>query len=238
MQLTLQHLGMSGLRLTLDGKSVCVDPPAAVPGETAILTWSEAERVAGVQGAKTVLAHPDILTWLGISGLALTETAPVTLGSLAVSVMAYRPIPYATPPEAMRKTLLGLRRPRFAIRRLVHTLSRPSAPPLALRLDWSGLRIGLCQQALHRFVDANEANQLQAFFSDCDVAIASPDFEYEAACGRLLGELGARHSVLIDSIGPVRRMLGLPTRPLRTSLATAPEGTVLVEDGEGWGVGV
>ncbi len=108
----------------------------------------------------------------------------------------------------------------------------PAAPPLAVRLDWPRVRIGLCQQALHRFVTPAAAREMGAFFADCDVAIASPDFDDEEACGRLLGALGARHNVLIDSIGPVRRKLGLPTRPLIASMPTAPPGTLQLEEGQ------
>ncbi len=232
MQLTLQHLGMSGLCLTLDEDSLCVDPPLPVADDPVLITWSEAERVSGVGGAGAVLADPDVLDWLGVSGVPLIPDRPARFGAFEVAVLPYRPIPYATPREALRKTFIGLRRPHVAARRLAHTLSRPAAPPLAVRLDWSGMRIGLCQQALHRFVTPAGADEVRAFFADCHVAIASPDFDDEEACGRMLGALGARRAVLIDSIGPVRRMLGLPTRALRASMATAPPGTLLLEDGQ------
>ncbi|MCB9765213.1 MAG: hypothetical protein H6739_35895 [Alphaproteobacteria bacterium] len=230
LPLSIQHLGMSGLRLVLAGEGLCVDPPAPVQ-EPVLVTWSEAERVAGaVRGG--LLALPEVLRWLGRGGVALDAARAVRWGELRIAVRPYRPIPYATPPEAARKALIALRRPRFAARRLAHTLRRPGDPPLAVRLDWRGVRIALCQQALHRFVSRDESDALRAFFAGSVVAIASPDFEDEEACGRLLADLGAAHNVLIDSIGPVRRMLGLPTRPLSTSLPWAPAGTLLLEDGE------
>jgi hypothetical protein len=221
---------MSGLRLVLDGDAVRIDPPSAGP-EPAVVTWSEAERVAGA-GSGRVMALPAVLRWLGREGVALDPARAVRFGGLQVAARPFRPIPYATAPEAARKTLIALRRPRLATRRLVHALRRPGDPPLAIRLEWRGVRIGLCQQALHRFVDADEAASLRSFFDGCDLAVASPDFEDEAACGRLLAALGATWSVLVDSIGPVRRMLGLPTRPLSASLPWAPAGTLLLEDGE------
>ena len=227
--LNLSHLGMSGLRLVHRGQALAIDPPASAP-EPAILTWSEAERVSG-KDRRRIAALPGVLAWLGGGGIPLDLEKTVIVAEIEVATLAYRPIPYATPPEALRKTLIGLRRPRFTAQRLAHTLRRPKDQPVALRLHWGPWRIALMQQALHRFVDEAELARLQAFTAGCDLAVASPDYEDEAACGRLLGELGTPLRVLTDSIGPVRRMLGLPTRALESSLESAPSGTLLLQEG-------
>ncbi len=231
MELRIDHLGMSGLRLLLDGEPLRVDPPAA-SREPALLTWTEAERVAGAgPGSGRVLAPPAVLSWLGRPGIALTPRTPVQLGDLTLAVRPYRPIPYATPAEAWRKTRIALAHPGRAARRLAFTLRRPPVDPVCVRLDWKGVRIALCQQALHRFVQDDEAEAIFAFFHGADVALASPDFEDEQACGELLGRLGAAQLVLVDSIGPVRRMLGLPTRPLHCSQVAGAAAARLLEDG-------
>ncbi len=230
MHLKIDHMGMSGLRLTLDDAVLCVDPPGRGP-EPAIVSWTEAERVSGV-GDRALAALPAVLKWLERPGVALSLVGPVAVGPWQVAALPYTPIPYAVPAEAVRKTLIGLRRPGFAVRRLAHTLRRPKAPPVALRLDCGGVRVALCQQALHRFVGEADLDRLLRFFAGSTVAVASPDYEDEVACGRLLARLDAPQRVLVDSIGPVRRMLGLPTRPLSASVTGTPPGTLLVEDGE------
>ena len=227
VKLTIEHLGMSGLRLQLGSEALCVDPPEPGP-EPAILTWTEAERLSGARG-RPLVAPPEVLAWLGVAGTALLPGRPARVAGAAVRALAYAPIPYAVPAEAVRKTRIALTRPRFVLRRLAHTLSVPSLAPLALRLEWSGWVLVLCQQALHRFVDPAEAARLRQFGSGASVALASPDFEDERACGRLLASLGAQQAVLVDAIGPVRRRIGLPTRPLAASLPTAGPGTLLLE---------
>lgn len=231
MELRIDHLGMSGLRLLLDGEPLRVDPP--VPSiEPALLTWTEAERVAGAgPGSGRVLAPPEVLSWLDRPGIAVAPGEPVRLGDLTIAVRPYPPIPYATPAEAWRKTRIALGHPRRAARRLAFTLRRPRVDPVCVRLDWKGVRIALCQQALHRFVQDVDAEGIFEFFEGADLALASPDFEDEVACGELLGRLGAAQLVLVDSIGPVRRMLGLPTRPLDRSQVGGAARAALLEDG-------
>ncbi len=224
----LSHLGMSGLRLVVDGAVLCIDPPQ--PGaEPAVLTWSEAERVAGAAG-RPLAAMPSVMDWLQREGTWLLPGQPVAFAGMSITAVPYTPIPYATVAEGMRKFAIGLRHPSLAAQRLAHTLRRPSTPPVALRIARAGVAIGVLGQALHRFLSPEEAAQLTARFTGCDVLIASPDFDDEVACGALLADIPAGRHILADQIGPVRRLLGLPTRPLQASLASAPPRTCLLPE--------
>ncbi len=225
----LDHLGYSGLRLTWPGgATVAVDPPAQVEGPV-VLTWSEPERTRGARlGAGHVAAHPALLAALGIRGVHL-GSGTALLDGFALRAAAYRPIPYAVPAEAIRKARTALLRPRLAASRLWNTLRRPHDPPMVVELAHEGVRVLLLGQSLHRFADAR---QLAEQFVGADVAVAGTDFEDEEATGRLLAQFAARHNVLADLVGEVRRELGLPVRPLTASLGTAPPGTRALEPGQ------
>ncbi|MCB9743887.1 MAG: hypothetical protein H6740_14910 [Alphaproteobacteria bacterium] len=138
----------------------------------------------------------------------------------------YRPIPYATPREALRKTLSALREPEMAQARLAYTLARPPALPIAVELQMGPWRVGLLGQALHRFLGGARRVALLDSFRDLDLLVVGTDFDDERACGELMVALRPRQALLADLVGPVRRTLGLPTRPLAATLQHAPADTV------------
>lgn len=229
--LRIEHLGASGLRVRWsDGATLALDPPEVVQ-EPVVLTWSEQERTAGVRGGATgeLAAHPDLLRWLGRDGTAL-NAGDAIFGAFHLRTIPYTPIPWATPTEAVRKTLSGLRSPRLAVRRLRYTLRRPADPPLVVEVQHAGTRVLHVGQAIHRF--QAELAALQERFFGADVLIAGTDFDDEAAVGAGLAGFGAKVNVIVDAVGAVRRILGLPTRPLSVSLTTAPPGTLLLEVGQ------
>jgi hypothetical protein len=228
--LVLEHLGMSGLRVCFpDGWHVAVDPPAPVVGPV-VVTWSEAERVAGArQSSGPLAASPAVLDWLGLPGTSIVDGG-IDLDGTAVRAMSYVPIPYATPVEAMRKTRSAMKNPLRAGRRLAHTLRRPDAPPLAVELERAGVRVVLLGQSLHRFLPAFELLRLTRFFADATIVVAGTDYDDELATGSLLCAFDAGVCVVADLIGPVRRALDLPMRPVGLCLQTAPEGTLVLED--------
>ncbi|GDX82668.1 hypothetical protein LBMAG42_44790 [Deltaproteobacteria bacterium] len=234
--LRVEHLGASGLRVRWpDGATLCFDPPEPVL-DALVLTWSEQERTAGVRGgaAGDVAAHPDLLRWLRRDGTGLGSgegTGDAIFGAFRLRAMPYTPIPWATPIEALRKTLSGLHSPRLAARRLKYTLRRPSDPPLIVEVEHAGIRVAHMGQAIHRF--QRELPALQAHFQGADLVLAGADFDDEAAVGAGLAGFRGRTNVIVDTVGAIRRTLGLPTRSLRVSLATAPPGTRLLEIGEG-----
>ncbi|MFZ5478091.1 MAG: hypothetical protein ACOZNI_15055 [Myxococcota bacterium] len=224
----IEHLGQSGVRLAWGGASLAIDPPARV-GDPVVVTWTEAERVAGARaGSRPVAASPEVLRWLGIDGVPLDGEADVA--GFRVRATPYDPIPYATAPEAVRKTMSALRSPRLAFTRLSHTLRRPAAPPLALDITRDGVRVVFLGQALHRFVEHDALDRLVRRHAEPDVLVAGTDFDDEEATGRLMRVFGARRYVLVDAVGPIRRMLGLPVRSLQVCLAHAPRGTIPLEE--------
>jgi len=228
--LRLVHLGQSGLGLSLGTARLAIDPPDPV-FDPVLLTWSEAERVAGVRNRTPVAALPEILRWRGVEGTALALEQWTELGPWQLRPLAYPPIPYATPREALRKARSALLAPGLAKARLTHALGRPKAPPIACELCCGAVRIAYLGQALHRFQGPADLARLNRFLGGADVAIAGIDFDDEAAAGRLLGELAPRVGVLADLVGPIRRRLGLPTRPLEVAAAHSPAGTLLLAEG-------
>lgn len=228
--LRIEHLGASGLRVRWpDGATLAFDPPDAV-SDAVVLTWSEQERTAGVRdgGRGDLAAHPALLAWLCRDGAGLIEGDAI-LGPFRLRTLPYTPIPWATPTEALRKILSGLRSPRLAFRRLRYTLRRPADPPLIVEVAHAGVRVLHLGQAIHRFQE--ELPALQAHFQGADLVLAGADFDDEAAVGAGLAGFGGRANVIVDTVGAIRRTLGLPTRSLSVSLATAPAGTRLLEIG-------
>ncbi len=227
--MVLDHLGESGLRVSLGAASVSFDPPRPVEGPV-VLTWSEQERVAGARSSTGPLAgHPDNLRFIQREGTALVPGHPVALGPFTLRSFAYTPIPYAVPAEAVRKTLSALRSPSLAYRRLRHTLRRPGDPPLVVEVTLGTTRLVHLGQSLHRFADVTA---LAAELEGADLAICGTDFEDELATGRLLHAFRARENVVADLVCTVRQRLGLPVRPLALTLHEAPPGTRLLRPGE------
>ena len=226
----LVHLGLSGVGLSVGSARLAIDPPDPV-FDPVLLTWSEAERVAGVRNRTPVAALPEILSWRGIEGTALTLDGWTDLGLWRIRTLAYTPIPYATPREFLRKTRSAMLAPGLALSRLQQALARPKAPPIAALLCFGEVRIAWLGQALHRFQTEAELDRLGDHLAGADLAVAGIDFDDEEAAGRLLGRLHPRVAVLADLVGPVRRRLGLPTRPLQAAVAVAPPGTRMLEEG-------
>lgn len=234
----LTHIGASGLAIRLGGARLLLDPPRA-PDAPTILTWTETERVAGVRAvtgglpdavAPLIGAAPAVLDWLGVRGVALGPE-PVSFAGWTVRAVPYAPIPYATPREGVRKMLSAFRSPLQASSRLWRLAQRPVTPPLALSLARDGFVVAVLGQALHRFTPEPDVERLVSAFRGAEVLIAGTDYDDEEATGRLAGRFGARTVIIADLTGPVRRVLHLPTRPLSTVLASAPAGTLLLEEG-------
>lgn len=225
----LRHLGGSGLLVAWPDAALAVDPPTPVDLPT-VITWTERERVAGARGGGPVAAAPEVLRWLGVTGVSLGE-AVVPFAGLRVVSRPYPPIPYATPPEAVRKTLSALRSPVRAAGRLAFLATRPPSAPRVVRVDHPAGRVVLLGQALHRFLPASALGALAAWAGRAALVVAGTDYDDEVATGTMLGAFDARARVIADLTGPVRRALDLPVRPLAVALAAAPPGTLTLEAG-------
>ncbi len=225
----IEHLGKSGLSIDLDGARLVLDPPRPL-SDPAVVTWSEAERVAGLKSAQTAAGHPALLAWQGIDGTALLPGVPIEFAGYTICATPFVPIPYATPTEALRKTWASLRHPLLAAHRLSHTLRRPKDPPQTLSIERNGVRVAYLHQALHRFLPDSELKALIEVHRGADVLIAGTDFDDEMATGELMHHFNAKQYVVADLIGPIRGMLRLPTRPLEVTLDVAPPGTIALEE--------
>lgn len=230
MRAGLAHLGWSGLAVAVGGATLRVDPPAPGPGPL-VVTWTEQERVRGA-GEGRLAARPEVLAWLGRDGVALAEHGAVELDGWSIAARGYRPIPYATVAEALRKTRSALLAPRRCVVRVGFTLGRPASPPVALRVERDGVRVVLLGQALHRFQPDAEVRALAAWAGPADLVVAGTDWDDEAATGVQLAAFDARERVVADLTGEVRRALRLPVRPLQVALAAAPRGTRRLGPGE------
>jgi len=224
----IEHLGSSGLALSWDGKRLAIDPPCPV-SDPVVVTWSEYERLAGLSRAVSAAAAPQLLDWRGVDGTPLEHGKCVEFAGFNLCAHPYTPIPYATTTEAVRKTHSALRHPVMAANRLAHTLRRPKSSPLTLSIERGGIRIAYLGQALHRFLPEKERDALITAHRGADVLIAGTDFDDEIITGELMAHFDAKHHIVADLIGPVRRSLGLPTRPLLVTQDVAPSGTLALE---------
>lgn len=244
----LEHLGQSGLRLRIDDATLAVDAPGWVD-DPLVITWTERERVGGArsyarsEGArsyapagraratKSLAAAPAVLSWLGCTGTVIGENWPTSFHGFLVQARPFTPIPYATAPEALRKTWSAVRAPARAIRRVAFTLGRPDTPPLALTIERSGRRVALLSQALHRFLRPDDLAALVFWAGPLDLVVAGTDYDDEVATGTMIGAFDAGTRVIADLTGSIRRTLGLPVRPLEVALRAAPPGTLPLEPG-------
>ncbi len=225
----VEHLGKSGLLLEIAEARLAIDPPYPLT-DPVVVTWSEAERVAGLDNATSVAGDPALLEWRGIHGTALPAGVPLDFAGFKICAIAFQPIPYATPIEALRKTRSALQSPLRAVSRIYHTLGRPDGPPLTLSIERRGVRVAYLHQALHRFLPDAERLALIEAHRGADVLIAGTDFDDELATGQLMHQFEAKQCVVADLIGPIRRRLRLPTRPLSVTLDVAPTGTVALDE--------
>lgn len=228
--LLLQPLGDLGLRLQAGDTILDVDPPT-VGDAPVLLTWSENERCLGVEAAQPahLIADAMLLAWLGRQGVSLPDGAELAILGMKIRARSYRPIPWATPTEFVRKTLSALKDPALARARMARTRRRPADPPYAVRVELGDWRVAYLHQALHRF--QRGLDPLLKLAAGADVVIAGTDYDDEEATAAALHKLDAKHLVLVDFVGPVRRKLGLPVRPITYTLERAPERTVLLGDG-------
>jgi hypothetical protein len=236
----LAHLGGPGLRVELEGGlALAIDPPHD-PGEVAAILccWNEAERLQGALEATRsgrrprVVALPAITAWLGE---VEAMPAPVEVGGVRIEAEPYRPVPWATAPEALRKLGSSLRGPLRAARRLATRARLPSAPPVALRLTLPDGRVLVhLSCALHRGTPHDWVARVAATWGGADWLVAGWDYGEELAFRGCIRAFQPRTLVLADLVGDVRRGLGMPCdllSPTADRLCTEGQPTLVLASG-------
>ena len=237
--LRIVHTGCAGLRLELGTGTVIAIDPARDPGpvSTILLTWNERERLQGaleaVRSGRTprIAARPEILAWLGAEGAIEATDIDGSIADIQVQAETYRPVPYASPAEALRKLRSGVLDPVRAVRRLSSRARLPSCPPVVLRLQLPGGRTLVhLNCALHRDTPADWLEDLATRWGGADWLLCSWDYDEDLAFRQRVPAMNARCVVITDLVNEVRKTLGLPvvTRTPTADALIADEQWVLM----------
>ncbi len=221
-RLRLKHLGRATIQVERPGRTLVFDPWEAPPGEPLIvLTGEECDRLLGATAVVEADRRPELvasqglLHWLGDRGDLTGHLPPIQVDGVAFDVEPYTPIPWATPTEALRKAVAGLRRPDLAAARLKRKLARPGVAPLAMQLtlpDRSRLVHLGC--ALTSFLPADELERLVKRFRGADWLIVGADYGEQEAVLAHVPAFEAGVVLVTDLLSEVRRELGMPTELL------------------------
>ncbi|MCB9764755.1 MAG: hypothetical protein H6739_33575 [Alphaproteobacteria bacterium] len=217
-RLRLVHEGFSSIRLERQGRWFRFDP-VDPPGDTdvTILTWAELERARGAveavrQGRNpTVVATPPVRAWLSSKGEVDDLSPGGKLDGVKVEAVEYQPIPYVTPPEAVRKARAALTHPGMAIQRIRKRLDQPRSNPLVVHLTLpDGGRLLHLNCSIHQNTDAEWLKRIQDRFRGPDWLIVGMDYEHEQAVQEGVPPFEARTVLITDLVNDVRRGIGLP----------------------------
>lgn len=217
-RLRIVHEGCASLRVERRGLWFRFDPiEVPGPGEAAIVTWTEWERAKGVLAAiaagsrPTLIATPPVRMWLSSKGEVDDRSLGGKVDGVLVEAMEYQPIPYATPPEAVRKAKAAILNPAMAVQRLRRRMDQPSALPVIVQLSFpDGGRLLHMNCALHNDTDAEWLKRVQDRFRSPDWLIVGMDYEHEAAAVEGIPGFEAKTVLVTDLVNDVRRAIGLP----------------------------
>lgn len=212
------HEGCASLRVERRGQWFRFDPLAPPEAdEVCVLTWTEWERAKGLLDAiaagrkPTVVATPAIRTWLLGKGEVDDRSLGGKIDGVLVEAMEYQPIPYATPPEAVRKAKAAVMNPLMAVQRLRRRMDQPTALPVIVQLSFpDGGRLLHLNCALHNDTDAEWLKRVQGRFQGPDWLIVGMDYEHEQAALEGIPGFGAKTVLVTDLVNDVRRAIGLP----------------------------
>lgn len=219
-RLRLFHEGHSAIRVEWAGRTLRFDPYEPPEGDDqCILTWNEPERTRGVRlaiesgGRPRVLAQPNLANWLQGQGEAVADSMGGRIDKqVLVEALPYNPVPYATPPEAMRKTWAGLRRPGMAARRLMGRARLPEVQPVVVQLTFpDGGRLLHLNCSLHEGTDAEWLQRAIQQFGGADWCIVGVDYEQDRAVRDLIPRFECDKIHITDLVNETRAELGLPT---------------------------
>lgn len=217
--LRLELEGFQSLRLERPGRFLRFDPIGEIAADDiVILTWNEHERLAAtaraIRGGKrlTVVAVPEILTWLAGHGSFDGHEAPVEIDGVRIELMPYQPIPYAEGAEIPLKVLSSLVNPARAARRLLQRRKLPSAAPVVAQLTFpDGRRLLHLNFALQSHTPEPWLAEAVARFREPDWLITGVDYGYEASFLERIPRFGAKRLLVADLLSDTRRAIGMPT---------------------------
>lgn len=218
-RLRIGHEGYSSIRVERPGRFFRFDPRKPPgPTDVTVLTWVEPERTMGLRAAMAagaapaVVATPPVRTWLHSLGKVEDQSPGGRIDRVLVEALEYRPVPYATPPEALRKTRAALLNPLMAARRLGTRARLPTCNPIAVQLTLpDGGRLLHLNCALHRDTDPEWLARAAERFGGADWTIVGVDFGEDEAVAELLPRFAPRQVLVADLLNDARRDIGLAT---------------------------
>lgn len=231
--LRLEHEGGASIRVERAGRWLRFDPiapdtawqalgdmPYATPigaDEIVVLTAPEHERLVATAHAvrdglnPTVVAAPEILTWLAQFGALRPLSTPTEVDGVALDRLDFEPIPYAEGAEIAWKAWSALSRPGPSLSRLKNRLRLPRCQPSAFSLGVGGRRFVHLNMALHNHTPEAWMAEAVARVGGADWMLLGVDHGHEEGFMERVARLGARQVLVTDLVSDVRREMGLPT---------------------------
>lgn len=217
-RLRLEHEGFASVRVERRGRLVRfdpVEPPAA--DDIVVITRAWPEHLdATVQAIEagvrpTVVAEPEVLSWLARRGDLDGHRAPVTLDGVSIETLAYTPIPYAEGAEALRKVRSALVRPGRAVRRLARRARLPKAEPVVVQLTLpDGGRLLHLNLSLHGGTPETWLSEAAARFGGADWIMAGIDHGHDDEMLQRIQRFGEGRVMFTDLLHDSRQAVGLP----------------------------
>ena len=221
-RLRLVHEGFASLCVQRRGRRVLVDPMGAPEADDIVIitrTWPEhldataAAISAGVR--PTVVAEPEVLSWLSRRGELEAHRAPLNVDGLSIETLAYTPIPYAAGSEAFRKVRSAMLRPDRAARRLARLARAPKAEPVIVHITLpDGGRLLHLNLSLHSGTPAAWLDDAAARFGGADWIIVGIDHEEDDAVLAKVSRFGEGRVLFTDLINDGRQKVGMPVNLL------------------------
>jgi len=217
-RLRLEHEGFASVRVERRGRRLRFDP--VVPPEADDITvitrcWPEhidATAQAVAAGLRpTVIAEPEVLSWLAQKGDLDGHRAPVTLDGLSVETLAYAPIPYAEGAEALHKVRSALVRPDRAVRRLARRVRQPKADPVVVQVTLpDGGRLLHLNLSLHGGTPEGWLDEAVARFGGADWIVVGIDHGHDDEMLARIQRFGECRVMFTDLLHDSRMAVGMP----------------------------
>ena len=221
-RLRLEHEGFASLCVQRRGRRIRFDPVVPPDGDDIVIltrAWPEhldatAESLAA--GARpTVIAEPEVLSWLSRRGDIDAHRAPVTLDGVSIETLTYTPIPYAEGAEAIRKVKSALMRPDRAVLRLARRARQPRAAPVVVQVTMpDGGRLLHLNLSLHDGTPGAWLEEASARFGGADWIVAGIDYGHDEAMLDRIQRFGDGRVMFTDLLNDSRQSVGMPVNLL------------------------